>query len=180
MTHDCSGPLFDGLKNPYSGDPLRPKMTVTSSGSSKLRFFAPDTYSPTDPQPTARDAYRLWNRVDGVEGLKDGRPVTCAYLGTPMKLEHDERGWWYSGGLNVRLMRTREDFLSLVTMRDGKPTREVQKEPPSRVEAPPRRGKVTARMKKHADDARPELSDDAVHTAEKVVKKTLAQTGGRR
>lgn len=176
MIHNCTGPVFDGLRNPYSGEPLRPRMTVSSSGSAKLRFFAPDTYSPTDPQPTARDAYRLWNRVDGVEGLKDGCPVVCAYLGTPLKLEHDERGWWYSGGLNVRLMRTREDFLAAVTMRGGKPTGPAP-EPVSRVEMPPREGRITKRMKRHADDARAELTDDAVHTAEKVVKKTLRQVG---
>ena len=71
MVFDCSGPRFGAMKNPYTGEIIRVKMSTSSTGA--IRFFAPDTYSPTNVYPTAKEAYRNWNRVNGVEGWQADR-----------------------------------------------------------------------------------------------------------
>ncbi len=167
MIYDCTGPTFDGLENPYTGKPLGAKMSVTKTG--RMRFFAPDTYSTSDFYPTAKDAYRAWNRANGVEGLKDGQPIVCAYTGDPLKLVHSEDGWRYEGGFDPHLLRTRAEFLRLATMRGGVATRDAA--PETRVDAPARRGQVTAGMRRHVEETKAELGEDSVKAAEAILLK---------
>ena len=169
MVYECSGQRFDGLLNPYTGKPLRPKMAVTAQG--RIRFFAPDTYSPAQPFPTANAAFRAWNRVNGVEGLKDGSPIVCAWTGRPLKLVHDGEGWHYEGGYDPHLMFSRAEFLYYATMRDGRSEYPEPGKKELRVDKPQERGEVTKEMRRHADEARTELSDEAVKTAEEIMQK---------
>lgn len=167
MIYDCTGPTFEGLKNLYTGEPLGAKMSVTATG--RMRYFAPDTYSPSDFFPTAKDAYRAWNRVDGVEGLKDGQPLVCAYTGDPLKLVHSENGWHYEGGFDPHLLRNRAEFLRFATMRAGLSPRPDTRD--TRVDAPPRRGQVTPGMKRHVEETKAELGEDSVEAAEAILQK---------
>lgn len=166
MVYQCSGPRFGQIRNPYTGEAMRVMMRVSKKGDIKL--FAPDTYSTSDVFPTSKEAYRAWNRVDGVEGLKDNMPPTCAYTGKPLKLVQTEDGWCYEGGFDPHLFYDRATFLRLATMRGGKSDYPEAAAP--RVDAPPREGKVTESMRKHADEQRTELHDDSVKHAEETLK----------
>lgn len=166
MDYNCSGPVFDSLVNPYSGDPLRVKMFVVGG---RTLFSSPSAYSTSDRFPTAVDAYRAWNRVNGVEGLKDGQPIVCAYTGEALNLRHDEDGWYYDGGFDPHVLLPRQRFLHFATMRAGKT--EVSAEEPGRVDMPARVGKPTENMKRHADKNRTELHDDTVKAAEDIMTK---------
>ena len=173
MVYECTGPRFEGILNRYTGEPMKVRMAVSRDG--RTRYFSPDTYSTADRFPTAKEAYRAWNRVDGVEGLKDGRPITCAYTGVPLKLVHDELGWGYAGGFDPHLLYSRADFLRLATMRDGEAARPGGQD--VRVDAPPRRGRVTDAMRRHAEETAPALDEDSVRTAEAILQKHRADVG---
>lgn len=175
MIYDCSGPRFDKILNPYTGKPLRPKMSV--SGRGRIKFFAPDTYSPAQPFPTAKDAFRAWNRVDGVEGLKDHQPITCAWTGRAMKLVHDADGYHYEGGYDPHMMLERGDFLYFATMRNGESEYPKPNGHIPRVDKPAEKGEITKRMQKHADESRAELSDEAVKTAERIMQQHKGTLG---
>lgn len=166
MDYNCSGPVFDSLVNPYSGDPLRVKMFVVGG---RVLFSSPAAYSTADRFPTAHDAYRAWNRVNGVEGLKDGQPIVCAYTGATLNLKHDEDGWYYDGGFDPHVLLPRQKFLHFATMRGG--FTEVSEEEPGRVDMPQRVGKPTENMKRHASENRLELHDDTVKAAEAIMTK---------
>lgn len=168
MVYECSGPRFDKILNPYTGEPLRPRMSVSPRG--RIRFFAPDTYSPAAPCPTAQAAFRAWNRRNGVEGLKDTEPIVCAWTGKPLHLVHDDSGYHYEGGYDPRMLFDRPTFLYYATMRNG--VSEYPKpEPEARVDRPADRGRVTEAARRHADESRVELTDDAVHLAESIARR---------
>lgn len=164
MDYDCSGPVFDKLRDPYSGEPLGAKMYVNRG---RTLFSAPSAYSVRDRFPTARDAYRAWNRVDGVEGLKDGKPIVCAYTGEALRLAHDEDGWYYEGGFDPHMLLPRQKFLHFATMRGGRT--DVPAEEPGRVDAPARVGRPTENMRKHAEQQRVEPDDESIATAERIM-----------
>ena len=165
MLYKCSGPRFGQIDNPYTGKTMQVMMRVSRTGD--IRMFAPDTYSTADFFPSAKEAYRAWNRVTGVEGLKDGEPPTCAYTGKPLRLVQTEDGWHYEGGFDPHLLRPRDEFLYFAAMRGGKSP--YAPGTPGRVTAPPREGRVTDAMRKHAEGQRMELHDDSVKHAEETL-----------
>lgn len=121
MIIECNAPLFRGLKNPYTGQPITVKMLVTPN--SEPMFFAPDTYSTAAFMATATSAVEHWNRVDGVRGLKDTSGLMkCAYTGEPLSLSRVEGKWYFVGGFNPNALTTRDEFLYYVSMRDGVPS----------------------------------------------------------
>lgn len=168
MVYECNAARFRGLKNPYTGEDVRVKMVVTKDGTSK--FFAPDTYTPSEVFRTAADAFRHWNRANGVEGVKSGKPVVCAYTGDPLKPVRTPDGYCYEGGFNPHMLYDRDTFIYYMRMRDGvsgfpAPTGVAQ----PRVDKPVEQGRVTKSMRRHANEMKCELSDDALHTAEKIL-----------
>ena len=167
MIYPCSGPRFGTIKNPYTGETMRVKMCTLPNGA--VKYFVPDTYSPTEVFPTAEEAYRHWNRVNGVEGLKSGKPLVCAYTGKALTVVKTDDGYHYEGGFNTHLMYDRPVFLYYVTMRNGK-SEYPKPEPDVRVEKPQVRGEITAGMRKHADEMKTELTDDGIATAESALK----------
>ncbi len=169
MVYACDSIQFRGLKNPYTGEPIRVSMVVMKDGTAK--FYAPDTYAPSEVFRTAADAFRHWNRVNGVEGVKTDKPVTCAYTGQPLVPRRTSDGFCYLGGFNPHLLYDRDTFLYYMRMRDGVSELPVPKKSSckSRVTQPVPQGKVTKRMQKHADEMRTELSDDAIRAAEKTL-----------
>lgn len=167
MIYDCSGPRFGELKNPYTGEKILVKMSVSKTG--RVKFFAPDTYSPAQFFKTAKEAYRHWNRVNGVEGMKDRKVITCAYTGKPMSLEHTTEGYHYVGGVDLRMFYDRGMFLYYATMRNGvseysRPVPEV------RVRKPAEHGTITKTMRKHASEMKTDLTQEGIERAEKTMK----------
>lgn len=175
MVFDCSGPRFGAMRNPYTGEVMRVKMSTSSTG--RIRFFAPDTYSPTNVYPTAKEAYRNWNRENGVEGVKDGKEIVCAYTGRPMHLVRTPDGYCYEGGFNIHMMYDRPTFLYYATMRNGRSEypEPVPEEP--RVERPVQHGKVSKRQAKHAEEMRTELTEEGIRTAEGIMKELKGKFG---
>lgn len=168
MVYECSGPRFDQLKNPYTGEPMHPKMSVSATG--RLRFFAPDTYTPSQPFPTAKEAYRAWNRVNGIEGLKDTQPIVCAYTGKPLHLVHDDEGFHYEGGYDPRLMMDRPTFLYHAAMRDGKSMYPAPT-PEKRVDKPQEIGRTKdCAAARHVEEHKAELTEDTIRTAEDIMR----------
>ena len=174
MVFDCSGPRFGAMKNPYTGEIIRVKMSTSSTGA--IRFFAPDTYSPTNVYPTAKEAYRNWNRVNGVEGVKDGKPIVCAYTGRPLRLVKTDDGFCYEGGFNIHLMYDRPTFLHFATMRDGV-SEYPEPSPEERIGAPAPKGRITKRQAKHADEMKTELTEDGIRTAEGIMNELKGKFG---
>ena len=175
MIYECSGPRFGELKNPYTGEKILVKMSVSSAG--KVRYFAPDTYSPAQYFPTAKEAYRRWNMKDGVEGMRDGSPIVCAYTGKPMTLEHDENGYRYSGGLDLHMFFTRSEMLYYAAMRDGVSPYPEPVDESVRVEKPAEHGKITKRQAIHAEEMKTDLTQEGIETAEKVMKEIDRKVG---
>lgn len=166
MTTVCSGPRFESLVNPYTGERIA---TVMSVAGGRIRFRAPDTYSTSDYFPTAEDAYRHYNRVNGTEGLRSGKPIVCAYTGRPLTLEHDEYGYRYSGGFNPKLFYTRDEWMYYASMRGGSTRYPMPGGDPSPRVTRPVRPVITASARRHAEEMRTELTDDAVKLAEKTM-----------
>lgn len=110
---------FRKVKNAYTGQPMRVLMVLTATGQ-PMFHAAPEEYAPCREQPTPKACYDLWNRVDGVGGMRSNQPVRCAYTGEPMELVMTKDGAKYEGGFNPFMLYTRADFLYRATMRDGK------------------------------------------------------------
>ncbi len=164
----CTGAAFTGLKNPYTGEPIVVKMVIRENA--EPLFFAPDTYDTAKRQPSSKTAYENWNCVDGVFGLRGtGRPV-CAYTGKPLQFKSDEDSCWFVGGFNPTHMHTRDEFLKFVTMRGGKPTREVA---PLSQRVTPAKADPAPMPKSHEV----QITDTAMSEVGKLVKK--AREGGR-
>lgn len=176
MTYDCSGPRFGELVNPYSGEKILVKMSVSRTG--RVRYFAPDTYTPAQFFPTAKEAFRHWNRVNGVEGMKEGRPITCAYSGRPLTLEHTADGYHYTGGIDLHMLYDRGEFLYFAAMRDGKSPYPAPSGETGRVEKPAERAEITGTMRRHADEMSTDLTQDALDLAEKTMSEIDAMAGG--
>lgn len=160
----CTADEFKALRCPYTGKPYDVYMLVVPGQAPK--FHAPDAYSPSQPFESAEKAYRMWNRVDGVEGLKTGRPIICAYTGEMLAAASDRDGHWLVGGFDPRVFHSRADFLRLATMRDGKAVRDAED---SRVEATP---VDMTPVKKRQIDTDP--TDEAVKIAADVLQQHKA------
>lgn len=152
---------FDGLVNPYTKEPISVKMVV-GCGPEPL-FHSDETFSTSDLQPSTKDLYRLWSRIEGREGLRTGLPK-CAYTGEPLTVEEFDGKFRFIGGFDPRVLRTRDEFLYFATMRDGvssfpKPgvTERVVK---SDIEATASRS-----QKSHADSVTPGVSQDSIEIA---------------
>lgn len=163
MVTVCSGPRFESLKNPFTGLTMRTKMSVSSSG--KVRYFAPDEYSPFTYFDTAKEAYRHYSRVNGVEGMRSGKLV-CPVTGNVLRLEHDDRGYHYVGGFNPAMMYSYADWFYYASMRDGV-TKFPKPKEDNRVSAVPKAPKVTKAARRHAEEEAVNLTEDAVKLAEK-------------
>ena len=175
MIYECSGPRFKNILNPYTGEKVLVCMSVSSAG--RVRFFSPDTYTPAQSVSSPEEAYRRWNRVNGVEGMKTGRPIVCAYTGKPLVLVKDSEGCHYEGGVDLRMLMTRERFLYYATMRDGVSQYPEPVDGELRVEKPAVRGKITAGMRKHAAEMATGLSQDGIDTAERTMKELKDKFG---
>lgn len=174
MIVDCSGPRFESLKNPFTGLTVRTKMSIATNG--RIRFFAPDEYSPAKFFPSAREAYRQYNRVEGVEGLRAGQHIVCPYTGRPLSLEHTDDGYRYVGGFNPGLLVTREEWLYQASMRNGVSAYPKPEGSEARVAPVSRRAEITEAARKHADEMKTELSDEALERAENTLR-TLKTRG---
>lgn len=155
---------FTSLKNPYTGELMEVYMLVAPSG--EVRFSAPETYSPGDVFDTPEACYRKWNRVNGIEGPKQGSLILCAYTGEPLSLVKSTFGGYrYLGGFDPRMLHTREEFLYYANMRNGEST---MPKPAilERVKTDDSKKHVTERMKKHAEAAAPKLDEEKVHMVE--------------
>ena len=64
---------FQGLINPYTGEPMTVFMAVSPKG---VKFTCPDTFSTADPAESPSELYRGWDRVNGVAGVKKGKKIT--------------------------------------------------------------------------------------------------------
>lgn len=160
----CTAEEFKSLRCPYTGNPLEVRMLVVPG--QPPRFHAPGAYSPAERYPTPEDAYRMWNRVDGVEGLKTGRPITCAYTGAVLAAVRDREGCGFSGAFDPRMFWTREEFLRKATMRDGKgPAASAD----ARIEASAPGMEPLKPLKPRRFDTDP--TDEALHIAESVLAK---------
>lgn len=97
------------------------------------KFHAPEAYSPAQPYRTPETAYRMWNRENGIEGVKTGLPITCAYTGKMLAAASSREGHYFTGAFDPRMFWSREDFLRLASSRNG--VSKYEAEPSSRVEA---------------------------------------------
>ena len=158
---------FEGIVNPYTGEPVRVKMVV-GCGPEPL-FHAPDTFSTNDLQESTRRLYELWSRVGGRQGLRTGAPK-CAYTGEPMTVAEFDGGYHFVGGFNPKVLMTRDEFLYYATMRDGKATRPRPK-PTCRVTKPKDDAKPSDSQKRHAESVTPDVSQDSIDIAQAQIEK---------
>lgn len=113
-----TGEEFLKLKNPYTGLPIRTIMVVTGTGD-PLFHADPSEYATSDEQETAQRCYDLWNRVNGVGGMKNGQQIRCAYTGETLTIVHTATGVRYDGGFNPHMLYRREEYLYRASMRGG-------------------------------------------------------------
>lgn len=163
MTVEVTSDVFSGLKNPYTGSQMVVQMTV-NPGMDPL-FRSPDTYSTADAYPTRDECLAAWDRKNGVAGLRTGQPVRCAYTGEALSFVSTELGWRFSGGFDPHMFHTRDEFLRLATMRDGKPGY-VPPEARTRVTSVPPKARVTDLMRRTAESRRASLDEGKVHELE--------------
>lgn len=155
---DCNGVSFKGIKNPYTGTPIDVKMVIADDG--KVWYFAPDTYTTSDPQGSVAKAIELWSRVDGVTGRRDpAEAIKCAYTGEVLVPQEDGS---LLGGFDPTIFHTREDFLRLVNMRDGISTAKVSS---ARVETVLEKAPTPVSRE-------PEYISGALEEAEDIIKKS--------
>lgn len=170
MIYDCDGVDFDGLRNPYTGERLAVKMLVCPDG--RALFAAPDAYSPAASRSESSEAaYRLWDRVDGKEGLRTAQrqAVVCAWTGEPLSMKRTERGWALVGGFDPTVFRPRDEFLYYAEMRAGASPR-PKPGARERAEQPPRRARVTERHRRGVEERAARLDEDSVRAGEAILK----------
>lgn len=131
-TVTCTGRAFRGLRDPYTGEPLVVKMVALRTG--EARFFAPGAYSPRERFATRAEAHARWMTAEGIEGVRRGQPIVCAYTGERLVPAHDAAGFYFDGGFDPRVPRSRDEFLYYATMRGGV-SRYERPGAPSRVSA---------------------------------------------
>ena len=158
---------FDGIRNPYTKEPMRVKMVV-GCGPEPL-FHAPDTFTTNDLQDTPKRLYELWSRVDGRQGIRSGAPK-CAYTGESMTVAEFDGGYHFIGGFNPRVLRTREEFLYYATMRNGvskypKPSETVRVTKPNEIAKP------SESQKRHAESVTPGVSQESIDIASENIEK---------
>ena len=158
----CTAPEFKALTCPYTGKPLEVYMLIFP-GRAPM-FHAPDAYAPAIPFPSVELAYRRWNRVGGIEGLKSDKPITCAYTGKVLAAASSPDGHYFTGGFDPRMFYPREEFLKLASSRDGVSAHEAG--PSERIEAAPPDMKP---VKPREFDTDP--TDEALHIAADVLQK---------
>lgn len=164
MTTEVTSDAFSKLRNPYTGEPMVVQMTVLP-GREPL-FNCPDTYSTGDSMyPTKEECIAAWDRKDGIAGLRTGQPVRCAYTGEILSVESTGFGWHFTGGFDPHLFYSRDEFLRLATMRDGKPGY-VPPKARARVTAVRPVADVTGTMRRTAESRRPTLDDGKVRMME--------------
>lgn len=163
MTTKVTSDDFAKLKNPYTGEPLAVQMTVVP-GRDPL-FSCPDTYSTADVYPSKEECISAWDRKGGVSGLRTNQPIRCAYTGEALALVKTVLGWKFAGGFDPHMFYSRDEFLRLATMRDGKPGY-VPPKSRMRVTAVPPKASVTETMKRTADARKPTLDDGKVRELE--------------
>lgn len=130
----CTSHEFTNLTCPYTGKPLEVYMLVTP-GRAPLFHVPNPPYTVAQPYESAEKAYEQWNRVDGVGGLKTGKPVTCAYSGALLSVKRSDYGYYYEGGYDPRMFYERATFLKKITARDGVSPYDSAED--TRIEAPP-------------------------------------------
>lgn len=158
----CTAEEFKALRCPYTGKQLEVYMLVVPGQPPK--FHAPEAYSPAQPYRTPETAYRMWNRENGIEGVKTGLPITCAYTGKVLAAASSREGHYFTGAFDPRMFWSREDFLRLASSRAG--VSKYGAETPSRVEAVP---PDMTPVKPREIDTDP--TDEALKIAEGVLKK---------
>lgn len=109
---------FLKLKNPYTGLTMKVVMVVTGTGN-PMFHAAQSEYSPSQEQESAQRCYDLWNRVNGVSGVKSSQQIRCAYTGETLSIVHTDTGCRYEGGFNPHMLYSREEFLYRASMRGG-------------------------------------------------------------
>ena len=159
---------FQGLTNPYTGEPMVVFMHTSPSG---VKFTCPDTFSTSESAETPAELYARWDRKNGISGLRTGSRIVCAYTGEPLSIGNSFGKPCYVGGFDPRRFYTRDEFLYYAWMRDGKSP--FPKPEPSglRLKAPAREGEVTERQKQHAESEAPKLDEEKVHMIEKSMLK---------
>lgn len=159
---------FEGLVNPYTGEPMRVKMVV-GCGPEPL-FHAPDTFSTNDLQKSTNRLYELWSRVNGRQGLRSGIPK-CAYTGEPLTVAEFDGGYHFIGGFNPKVLMPRDKFLYYATMRDGKAVRPEPSPVNIRLTKPGETVKPSDSQKRHAESVTPDVSQDAIDLAQDQIEK---------
>lgn len=158
---ECTGAAFRGLKNPYTGEPMKVMMVVRTGGDPL--FFAPDTYDTGRRAHSSREAYDLWTRVDGIGGRRTDVPPKCAYTGESLTYASDADGAWFNGGFNPTRLHTRDEFLTKARMRNGRSTDPIPTPMSSRATPV----KDEPKVKSHEKD----ISQTAVELAGETVSK---------
>lgn len=105
----CTGPDFDGLVNPYTGEAMEVVMTVRADGHEPL-FCAPDTFSPVAFRPRPEMERMLSAAPD---------PTKCMWTGKPLRMVEVDGEVTCLGGFNPHLPVPRTEFLRFARMRDG-------------------------------------------------------------
>lgn len=109
MSVVCAGPDYEGLDNPYTGEPMRVEMTMRANGLEPL-FCAPDTFSPA--------TFRTRAEMDRFMATVPDRNK-CAWTGRLMRLVELDGEVAYLGGFDPHVPTTRDEFLRQARMRDG-------------------------------------------------------------
>lgn len=94
---------FEGLRDPYTGDPIRVFMRFRRGGVPV--FYSEGAYSPSTPWPTAVEAEERALMRGGVTvGNGPARVPTCPYTGKVLRLRRvDGVGFLYAGGRDPRV-----------------------------------------------------------------------------
>ena len=163
MTTKVTSDDFANLKNPYTGESLAVQMTIVP-GRDPM-FSCPDTYSTADVYPSKEECIVAWDRKDGVSGLRTNQPIRCAYTGEALVPVKTALGWKFAGGFDPHMFYTRDEFLRLATMRDGKPGYLPPKNR-VRVTAVPPKARITETMRCTANARNPSLDEEKVHELE--------------
>lgn len=187
MAHEVlvTSEVFSGIRNAYTGKPMRVMMVVTGNGE-PLFHAAGSEYSTSDHFETKKQAYDAWNRKDGVGGLKNDKPIVCAYTGEALGLVQSPDGFYYAGGFNPKMLYRRDEFLYRASMRGGvskfpKPGSQQRVDKVTRVDMPEKR-----RNKDRGGDVSGEAVDLAAASMQKhkdaFDKKTVVHVskGGRK
>ena len=169
-TVDVTSSKFNGLVNPYTGEPIKVKMMIPDSG--KPLFFAPDTFTHATHYQTAKEAIDAWDRENGVQGVKNRSCLRCPYTGEPLTVQQDVAGFFLSGGFDPHRFRSDDEFVYYAAMRDGKS--------PFPVPSGNTRVTLAPETAEHIDgegDEDVQPTDEARHVAEKVVDQFKDQVG---